>query len=66
MPTVPPGVAAPEGGARPTLNCPAHSGDPWIPLRNDDRHDKLLGFTVYRALERYGAIKPPGKQVAHQ
>jgi hypothetical protein len=31
-----------RGGARPTLNCPARSGDPWVPPRNDDRHDKTV------------------------
>lgn len=25
-----------------------------------------LGFRVYRALEHYGAIKPPGQQAARQ
>jgi len=35
-------------------------GDP-----DQDTVDQL-GFEVYQALERYGAIKPPGKQAARQ
>jgi len=47
------------------LNSSAASPDPAGNGPDQDTVDQL-GFTVYRALERYGAIKPPGKQAAHR
>jgi len=43
------------------LNSSAASPDPADNGPDQDTVDQL-GFTVYRALERYGAIKPPGKR----
>jgi D-alanyl-D-alanine carboxypeptidase len=47
------------------LNSSAASPDPADNGPDQDTVDQL-GFKVYRALERYGAIKPPGQQAARQ